>query len=147
MKSIILVVFAGVILAAGCSEGGVAVNMQTVAHGQQLYETHCSNCHQADGKGLARLIPPLLDADYLALNRADLPCIIRNGMFKQIVVNGVMYQQKMPANTTLSQEEITALVNFVEFRYGKSTALMSADSVQMLLQYCGSDTANVLVRK
>lgn len=118
---------------AACMEAP-NVNMQQVAHGQQLYETHCANCHQLDGKGIARIIPPLLNADYIVQNRNLMPQIIRNGMQQPIVVNGVSYQQKMPGNNELTDEELTALINFVEFRFAKSTQLLSVDSVKLLLR-------------
>ncbi len=118
---------------AACMEAP-NVNMQQVAHGQQLYETHCANCHQLDGKGIARIVPPLLNADYIVQNRNLLPQIIRNGMQQPIVVNGVSYQQKMPGNNKLTDEELTALINFVEFRFAKSTQLLSIDSVKLLLK-------------
>ncbi|MBP9185671.1 MAG: cytochrome c [Bacteroidia bacterium] len=110
------------------------VNMQAVAHGQELYETHCANCHQQDGKGLARIVPPLLNADYLTLYRDSLPNIIYHGMHYPIVVNGIMYQQKMPENSKLSMQELTAVINFVEFRFAKLTQLLSIDSVELLLR-------------
>ena len=115
-----------------CMEGP-SVNMQQVAHGQQLYETHCANCHQLDGKGIARIVPPLLGVDYIIQNRNLLPKIIRYGMQQRIVVNGITYQQKMPGNSKLSDVEVAALVNFVEFRFAKSTQLLSTDSVKLLL--------------
>lgn len=117
---------------AACMEAP-SVNMQQVAHGQQLYETHCANCHQLDGKGIARIVPPLLGADYIIQNRNLLPKMIRYGMQQRIVVNGITYQQKMPSNSKLTDAELTALVNFVEFRFAKSTQLLSADSVKLLL--------------
>jgi mono/diheme cytochrome c family protein len=121
-----------VVFFAACMEAP-NVNMQQVAHGQQLYETHCANCHQLDGKGIARIIPPLLNADYILKNRNLLPKIIRNGMQQSIVVNGVNYHQKMPGNNKLTDNELTALINFVEFRFAKSTQLLSVDSVNLLL--------------
>jgi mono/diheme cytochrome c family protein len=121
-----------VVFFAACMETP-NVNMQQVAHGQQLYETHCSNCHQLDGKGIARIVPPLLNVDYISQNRNLLPQIIRHGMQQRILVNGIIYQQKMPNNNKLTDAEITALVNFVEFRFAKSTQLLSADSVKLLL--------------
>ncbi len=117
---------------AACMEAP-SVNMQQVAHGQQLYETHCANCHQLDGKGIAHIVPPLLGADYIIQNRNLLPKMIRYGMQQRIVVNGITYQQKMPSNSKLTDAELTALVNFVEFRFAKSTQLLSADSVKLLL--------------
>ena len=119
-----------VVFFAACMEAP-NVNMQQVAHGQQLYEIHCTNCHQLDGKGIARIVPPLLNADYIVQNRNLLPQIIRNGMQQQIVVNGVIYQQKMPGNSLLSDTELTALVSFLEFRFGKATQLLSVDSVKL----------------
>ena len=117
---------------AACMEAP-SVNMQQVAHGQQLYETHCANCHQLDGKGIAHIVPPLLGADYIIQNRNLLPKMIRYGMQQRILVNGITYQQKMPSNGKLTDVELTALVNFVEFRFAKSTQLLSADSVKILL--------------
>jgi mono/diheme cytochrome c family protein len=122
-----------VVFFAACMEAP-NVNMQQVAHGQQLYETHCANCHQLDGKGIARIIPPLLNADYILKNRNLLPKIIRNGMQQSIVVNGVNYHQKMPGKNKLTDNELTALINFVEFRFAKSTQLLSVDSVKLLLK-------------
>ena len=126
--TLIVVVFFG-----ACMEAP-NVNMQQVAHGQQLYEIHCTNCHQLDGKGIARIVPPLLNADYIVQNRNLLPQIIRNGMQQQIVVNGVNYHQKMPGNNKLTDNELTALINFIEFRFAKSTQLLSVDSVKLLLR-------------
>ena len=117
---------------AACMEAP-SVNMQQVAHGQQLYETHCANCHQLDGKGIAHIVPPLLGADYIIQNRNLLPKMIRYGMQQRILVNGITYQQKMPSNGKLTDVELTALVNFVEFRFAKSTQLLSDDSVKILL--------------
>jgi mono/diheme cytochrome c family protein len=122
-----------VVFFAACMEAP-NVNMQQVAHGQQLYEIHCTNCHQLDGKGIARIVPPLLNADYIVQNRNLLPQIIRNGMQQPIVVNGVNYHQKMPGNNKLTDNELTALINFIEFRFAKSTQLLSVDSVKLLLR-------------
>lgn len=130
-----LLLFLGaLVLVIACNQTVTPVDMQQVAHGQQLYEKYCANCHQLDGKGLAQIVPPLLNADYIVLNRAELPSIIKHGMLKPIVVNGIDYNLKMPANPKLTDIEVRALVNFVEFRYAKSTQLMSADSVKMLLE-------------
>ena len=62
---------------------------------------------------MARIVPPLLNADYLTLYRDSLPNNIYHGMHYPITVNGIMYQQKMPGTSKLSLEELTALINFV----------------------------------
>lgn len=133
MRNSWFVVFGFLFFVAACNSAVSPIDMQQVAHGQQIYETHCANCHQSDGKGLAQIVPPLLNADYIAKNRAKLPSIIKHGLADKIVVNGMDYQLKMPGNPTLSEQELVAIVNFVEFRYAKSTQLMSKDSVLMLM--------------
>ncbi len=125
------------LLVVACKGPISPIDMQQVAHGQQVYEKHCANCHQLDGKGLAQIVPPLLNADYIVSNRAKLPAIVKHGLSEKIMVNGMDYQLKMPGNPTLSDEEVLAVVNFVEFRYAKSTHLMSKDSVMMLMNDTG----------
>ena len=50
------------------------------SEGERVYTAYCSNCHMDDGSGLAALIPPLTDMEYLQANITMLPCIITNGM-------------------------------------------------------------------
>ena len=54
--------------------------MRNYLSGKNLYQLHCQNCHQADGKGQGRLYPPLAQADYFLENPAQSMCIIKNGI-------------------------------------------------------------------
>tara|TARA_R110002020_G_scaffold313507_1_gene528740 strand:- start:260 stop:481 length:222 start_codon:yes stop_codon:yes gene_type:complete len=38
--------------------------MKYAVEGKTIYENHCGNCHQSDGSGLGKLIPPIKDSDY-----------------------------------------------------------------------------------
>ena len=40
--------------------------------GKQIYEQHCQNCHGIDGKGLAKLYPPLTDSIFLKKQKSKL---------------------------------------------------------------------------
>lgn len=84
-----------------------------LGHGMELYETHCANCHQMDGKGLAKLIPPLLDADYIRNQTDSISSIIRNGLNGPVKVNGTIYNLQMPGNKTLTDEEIELIASYV----------------------------------
>jgi mono/diheme cytochrome c family protein len=108
--------------------------------GQRLYAQHCASCHGEQGQGLRRLIPPLAGADYLAQNRAQLPCLIRRGQQGPIVVNGVHYNQVMPGHEDLTDSQITNLLNYMQSAWGNKGEKYTIREVGELLQPChGSD--------
>ncbi len=92
--------------------------------GERLYAQHCAGCHGEQGQGLGTLIPPLAGSDYLAGHRAQLGCIIRQGLRGPIVVNGVRYNQQMlgvqdtATHRHLSPAQITNLLNYIESHWG-----------------------------
>lgn len=106
-------------------------------HGEILYNNFCSSCHMEDGKGLAGLIPPLLDEAYLKMHRSKIPCIIRNGMEGEIMVNGQPYNQPMPGQRKLSDTDITNIINFVNTSWGNQLEPISLGEVREILETCG----------
>lgn len=109
---------------------------QYTIQGKQLYQTYCMNCHQEDGKGLAQLYPPLAGSDYLL---ADLPraaCIIKNGSMEEITVNGVKYNQMMPANPTLTPLEIAEILTYITNSWGNEKGLTPVKEVEKWIAAC-----------
>ena len=81
--------------------------------GAKVFERVCAACHQADGRGVGSVFPPLRDSDYL---RADLDRAISSvihGLSGPIVVNGVEYNAAMPPMAYLSDEEVASVLTFV----------------------------------
>lgn len=109
---------------------------QYMIQGHQLYKTHCSNCHQEDGTGLTRLIPPLAQSDYLLSNRDRTLCIIKHGLKEKIIVNGVEYQQPMPANKKLTDIEIAQIATYIYNNWGHSLGYMPVKEVSQSLDNC-----------
>ncbi|WP_235184106.1 c-type cytochrome [Hymenobacter sp. IS2118] len=104
--------------------------------GERLYVDHCSSCHGGEGQGLARLIPPLAGADYLALHRAELPCLLRHGQKGPIVVNGVTYNYVMPGEKGMSPAQLTNLLNYIENSWGNKSKPRTIREVEEQLQNC-----------
>lgn len=132
------------------SAGGVAALLLATAstgcfsnrqnEGATLYQAHCSSCHGTQGEGLRRLIPPVAASDYVARNRAGLPCIVRRGMHGDVVVNGIHYNQVMPGHDDLTDSQITNLLNFVQRNWGNTNEPYTVREVSELLAPChGSD--------
>ncbi len=66
-----------------------------------------------DGSGLAKLYPPLNNADFLDQHFQSLPSIIMYGLEDSIVVNGIQYNLPMDPHPYLSPVEVTNICNYV----------------------------------
>jgi len=113
---------------------------QYINEGERLYNLHCANCHQPEGDGLAKLYPPLKNSDYLINDIGRAICIIKNGQEGEIVVNGVQYNQPMPANPRLTNLEIAEISTFLMTVMNDSIRLVRVDEVASYLTNC--DTLN-----
>lgn len=106
------------------------------SQGKVLYEYHCANCHMENGAGLAGLIPPLADSDYLMENQSKLACIIRNGISDTLRVNGFLYEQPMAGVPQLNAVEINNIINYINHAWGNDYGLSRVGEVQKALEDC-----------
>jgi cytochrome c551 len=104
--------------------------------GKSLYTTYCSNYHQDNGEGLGKLYPPLKDSDYLIASISNTYCGIKNGISKEIVVNGVVYNQAMPANDQLTDLEIAEICTYIYNSWGLETGFIDVKEVSKGLNSC-----------
>ncbi|MDN3689425.1 c-type cytochrome [Cyclobacterium jeungdonense] len=107
---------------------------QYAIQGQQLYLNYCSNCHQEDGSGLKRLIPPLRESDYLLADVARTIRIIHQGIQGEMMVNGVMYNQPMPGNPQLTPLEIAQISTYIYNIWGHQKGIISSEKVNEALK-------------
>lgn len=111
------------------------------SQGQILYENFCQNCHNEEGKALRQLIPPLAASDYLVNHKEELACIIKYGIKGEIVVNGVTYNQEMPAfeemyDAKILDVEIANIINYINNSWGNDNGYTSLQTVQENLKRC-----------
>jgi mono/diheme cytochrome c family protein len=104
--------------------------------GEALYKQYCIACHMKGGEGLSALIPPLNGADYLTLNRNKIPCIIKHGIQDSILVNGTWYDYPMEGIATLSEVEITNIINYVFTSWSNQIEPISINEVKEALETC-----------
>jgi len=108
--------------------------MKYAISGKTLYENNCANCHQSDGTGLGKLIPPLRDADYFKGNVHRTVWIIRNGQEGEITVNGQIYNQPMPPNLQLKPLEIAQITTYLYNIWGNSEGVITSSEVENYLK-------------
>lgn len=93
------------------------VNTAKIAAGGKLYNTYCATCHQTNGKGDGTRFPPLESSEYVKGDKKQLIDIVLNGLSGPITVKGVGYNEVMPANAYLSDEQISLILTYVRANF------------------------------
>jgi len=109
---------------------------QYFVHGQVVYKTHCQNCHQEDGTGLGRLIPPLNKSDYLLSDLDRAVCQIKYGISGSIIVNGVEYNQPMAGISYLTPLEIAQVVTYITNAWDNQKGIYEVKRTENVLKSC-----------
>ncbi len=81
--------------------------------GAEVYNQLCQTCHQPGGVGLPGVFPPLVDNPNVS-DAAYVAEVITNGLQGEIVVAGETYNGVMPAFSTLADDDVEALVVYIQ---------------------------------
>ena len=109
---------AGLLLLASAGPGlGADADRQFNA-GKALYAAHCAACHQPDGSGVAGEVPPLAGSDFLAKGKQHAIAVVLHGLKGQLEVHGRAYDEAMPQQFHLRDEEIADVLTFVYNSWG-----------------------------
>ncbi|QDH77514.1 cytochrome c [Echinicola soli] len=107
---------------------------QYAIEGQLLYANYCANCHQKNGTGLGKLIPPLQNADFMLADTGRTIRLIKHGIKGEITVNGVKYNQPMPGTPHLTNLEIAEITTYVYTVFGNNEKRVEAREVKKYLE-------------
>lgn len=109
---------------------------QYFVQGEQLYNRHCSNCHQKNGKGLGLLYPPLDQSDFMDNNINEVICLMKYGKSGELIVNGKSYNQPMPGVATLTNLEIAEIATYVYNSWTHKQGILEVTEVSKTLDAC-----------
>jgi nitrite reductase (NO-forming) len=90
----------------------------SVKRGQAVYTSTCVSCHQVDGAGVPGVFPPLAKSDYLMDDAKRAIRTVLHGLEGEITVNGEPYNQQMPSQSHLTDEQVADVLNFVRNNWG-----------------------------
>jgi putative membrane-bound dehydrogenase-like protein len=93
--------------------------------GKRLY-SNCMSCHQANGRGLPPVYPPLRASEIVLGDPETLVRIVMHGLEGKIEVDGQTYNQVMPAAPLRTDEEIAAVLTYVRGAWGNSASAVDA---------------------
>ncbi len=94
------------------SSRSVAAGSPDSGAGAEVFASTCASCHQAGGVGLPGAYPPLAGNPHAA-DAAYVETVIREGKSGPIVVNGESFDQSMPAQSQLSDQEAADVAAYV----------------------------------
>lgn len=144
MRLLVTLIFLGLIVSSCSPKTSTEENtlaqisdakvLQFAIPGKELYENYCANCHQKDGRGLGKLIPPLRDADYFKTDIHRSIWIMKHGKAGEILVNGQVYNQAMPANPNLSPLDLAQIATYLYNSWGMNEGVIDAPRVEQYLK-------------
>lgn len=102
----------------------------SIKRGKDVYSTYCVACHQADGKGLETVFPPLAKSDYLLADKKRSIKQVIHGANDPITVNGVKYTTPMMGFGSLSDEQIADVLNYVRNSWGNKGDIVKTEEVK-----------------
>lgn len=108
---------------AQTGQGGQAVD------GGQIYAANCVACHQAGGKGLPGVFPPLDGSEWVSGDARILANILLHGIEGEMSVGGQVYRGSMPAFGRLGDAELAAVLSHVRGAWGNKSAPVTADVI------------------
>lgn len=105
---------------------------QSMKRGETVYATNCANCHMAQGEGIPGAIPPVAKSDYLMKDQRRAIRQIIYGAKGEMTVNGVKYNNEMPGQNHLTDQEIADVLNYIQNSWGnKQPKIVTAAQVKL----------------
>ena len=92
---------------------GPAPGTAGVADGKKVFAVNCVACHQATGKGLPGVFPPLDGSEWVTAEPRTIVNILLHGVNGEMEVMGATYKGAMPAFKQLSDAELAAVATYV----------------------------------
>ncbi|MCB0246566.1 MAG: c-type cytochrome [Anaerolineae bacterium] len=103
--------------------------------GQAAFLANCAACHQPSGTGLAGAFPPLAGSDYLSSQTpAKIAESILQGISGSLTVNGVTYNNVMPAMSHLSDQDVAHIVTYIYNAWNNPGGQINQSEVAKLRQ-------------
>lgn len=81
--------------------------------GKALFAAHCAACHQATGKGLPGVFPPLDGSEWVQGEPRIVANILLHGITGEIEVEGQKFSGQMPSFHQLSDAELAGVASYV----------------------------------
>lgn len=104
----------------------------SIQRGKKVYELNCLTCHQMDGAGVPRMNPPLIKTSYVLGDKKKLINIILKGFNEEVEINGEFYENPMPAQPQLTNQQIADVLTYVRNSFGNKASMITEAEVKVM---------------
>ncbi len=105
------------------------LSVKMLGEGAQLYGRYCASCHQANGKGDGTRFPPLAGSEWVTGDKKRLIQVVVHGLSGPITVNGVGYNEAMPANGYLNDRQLAAILSYIRKSWGNDAGFITTNEI------------------
>ena len=95
--------------------------------GKQVFTANCVACHQATGKGLPGVFPPLDGSEWVMGDARTVANILLHGVSGELVVMGNTYKGAMPSFQQLGDAELAAVASYIRSEWSNKADPIKAD--------------------
>src|ERR1017187_6936492 len=84
-----------------------------IESGKKVYQKNCLTCHQANGGGVPKMNPPLINAAFVKGDTKKLIQWVLLGSTQKVPIDGKYYSNNMPPQATLQDQEIADVLTYI----------------------------------
>lgn len=99
------------------------------ADGKAIFAAQCAACHQATGKGLPGVFPPLDGSEWVQGEPRVVANILLHGINGELTVAGQTYKGSMPSFSQLSDDELAAVASFIRSNWSNKAEPLTTELV------------------
>lgn len=106
------------------------LSVAALSNGKTVYANTCLPCHMADGGGVPRMNPPLINTPFVLGDKGKLIGIVLNGFSEDIEINGDRYSNVMPPQVQLTDVQVADVLTYVRNSFGNKASAVTAAEVK-----------------
>lgn len=107
--------------------GPAPVAAGAAVDGKAVFAAQCVACHQATGKGLPGVFPPLDGSEWVQGDARTVANLLLHGINGKITVAGTDYSGAMPSFQQLNDAELAAVASYVRSNWSNKAEAIKPD--------------------